>query len=94
LTFNSFNVENNYDYLHVYDGADDSATLLQSLTGTNNPGAITSSGNSLTVKFISDGIISAAGYHFTLSCSSDLPCADITSAGLIAYYNFEGARWK
>jgi len=89
LTFNSFNVENNYDYLHVYDGADDSATLLQSLTGTNNPGAITSSGNSLTVKFISDGIISAAGYHFTLSCSSDLPCADITSAGLIAYYNFE-----
>lgn len=54
LTFSAFNVEANYDYLFIYDGATITSPLIGVYTGTNSPGTITSSTGSLLVEFRSD----------------------------------------
>lgn len=54
LNFNVFDVEQDFDYLFIYDGDTISAPLIGKYTGTNSPGNITSSGGSLLVEFRSD----------------------------------------
>lgn len=63
VTFNSFNLENTWDYLYIYDGADLNASLIGYYTGTTNPGTITSSGGSLTFEFRSDCATTAPGWQ-------------------------------
>lgn len=70
ITFNSFNVEANWDYLFVYDGATTSAPLIGKYTGTTNPGTITSTGGSLLIEFRSDCATTAAGWHISWASSS------------------------
>lgn len=65
VTFNSFNLENTWDYLYIYDGADLNASLIGYYTGTNNPGTITSSGSTLTFEFRSDCSTTAVGWQAT-----------------------------
>ena len=62
LNFDSFNTENGYDFVRVYDGANDSATQLGEFSGTSRPAAVTSTGNAMYIKFTSDGSINAAGW--------------------------------
>lgn len=54
LNFTSFSVENNYDFLFIYDGNSINAPLIGTYTGTNSPGSISSSGAALTLEFRSD----------------------------------------
>lgn len=60
LNFTAFELEDAasdgtiYDAVEVYDGTTTSATLLGRFTGSNLPPAITSSGGSMLVRFISD----------------------------------------
>ncbi|MEK7224679.1 MAG: N-acetylmuramoyl-L-alanine amidase, partial [Bacteroidota bacterium] len=63
LTFSSFNVENTWDYLYIYDGNDVWSPLIGYYTGTTSPGAVTSSGGALTVEFRSDCATTAAGWN-------------------------------
>jgi hypothetical protein len=74
VTFSSFNIENTFDFLYIYDGASTSATLLGTYTGTTNPGTITAtSGNStgcLTFRFTSDGVGNYSGWNAIISCSA------------------------
>ena len=37
VTFNSFDLESNYDFLYIYDGANTSANLIGTYSGTNHP---------------------------------------------------------
>ena len=74
VTFSSFNLENTWDYLYVYDGADLNAPLIGYYTGTNNPGTISSSGGALTFEFRSDCATTAAGWQATYS-SANTPSA-------------------
>ncbi|MBL7787776.1 MAG: fibronectin type III domain-containing protein [Chitinophagales bacterium] len=68
LTFNSFNLENNYDYLYIHDGSSTTAPLIATLTGTTLPPTITSNGNSITIRFDSDGATQAAGFDISWQC--------------------------
>ncbi|RAR71343.1 DUF7619 domain-containing protein [Flavobacterium aciduliphilum] len=72
LSFSSFNLENNYDFLKIYDGIGSSAPLIASLTGNTIPSAISSStpGGCLTVVFTSDSSVNATGWVASISCSS------------------------
>ncbi|MEO8233954.1 MAG: M12 family metallo-peptidase [Flavobacterium sp.] len=75
ITFTSFNLELDYDYLHIYNGSNDTYPELSGTTGfTGNiiPAAIesTASDGALTLKFISDGGVVAAGYEGTVSCAT------------------------
>lgn len=74
VTFSSFNLESGWDYMHVYDGINDSAPLIGSYTGTSAPGIdgvveSTHSSGCLTIVFNSDNIISAPGWEATIACS-------------------------
>ncbi|MCD6067844.1 MAG: N-acetylmuramyl-L-alanine amidase, negative regulator of AmpC, AmpD [Bacteroidetes bacterium] len=62
LNFSQFNLENNWDYLFIYDGATTSSTLIGRYTGTTSPGVITSSSGSLLLDFRSDCATTAAGW--------------------------------
>jgi hypothetical protein len=70
ITFTSFNLENNFDYLYVYNGPNISSPLIGRYTGATIPAAITSSSadGSLTFRFTSDFSGVRAGWVSTLSC--------------------------
>lgn len=76
LTFNAFDLEQDYDYLYVYDGNSISAPDLSNggFTGNNIPGPFVSTANdgSLTLKFYSDGGVTAAGYEANIACENAL----------------------
>lgn len=61
LDFSEFDLEDNYDFLWIYDGS----TVYSPLIGrwnTTSPGIVTSSGNALLVEFRSDCATTAAGW--------------------------------
>jgi PKD repeat protein len=82
VSFTSFNVENTWDYLYVYDGNSINAPLIGYYTGTQNPGTITSSGSSLTFEFRSDCATVGAGWNasWTSSTPIALPNAAFTAS--------------
>lgn len=65
LNFTTFSVEQDYDYLYIYDGDSIDATLLGVYTGTNSPGIITSSGSALLLEFRSDCSTINAGWSLS-----------------------------
>ena len=81
VTFSSFALESNYDFLTVYDGNSTGAAAIGTYSGSTNPGVFTASaGNTsgcLTFRFTSDGSVVYAGWAATISCV--LPCQSITS---------------
>ena len=89
LTFNSFDLEQNYDYLYIYDGANSSAPLMYTLIGTTPPSVITSTGKDITLKFVSDYSVEHEGWEISLSCYSNTNCNTVPTNGFIAYYNFK-----
>lgn len=86
VTFTSFNLENNFDFLRIYNGTGTGA-LLETMTGsTIADGAAvtlpftiqsTSADGCLTFNFTSDGITTAAGWVATIGCT--VPCQTITA---------------
>lgn len=62
MNFTGFSLENNYDYLFIYDGNSINAPLIGTYTSTNSPGTITSSGSSLFFEFRSDCGTVASGW--------------------------------
>ena len=80
VTFSSFNLELNYDYLYIYNGSDEFTGDLTAggLTGTTNPGVFnsTSGDGSLTFKFYSDQGVVASGWNATITCTGTLGAED------------------
>jgi len=62
LNFDELDVENNWDYLYIYDGADATGTLLKSLTGNTIPQPITAKSGKMFLKFVSDQLVEGSGY--------------------------------
>lgn len=60
--FPSFNLEPGYDFLHIYDGRDSLSPLIGSFYGSQLPGRIESSSNSLFLAFRSDASVSNTGF--------------------------------
>jgi N-acetyl-anhydromuramyl-L-alanine amidase AmpD len=82
LSFSAFNIENNYDFISIYDGPTTASALLGTYTNTNTPPNITSSGGSLTIKFTSDNSTVKSGWVANWSCniSCNLPSIPTLSA--------------
>lgn len=72
LTFTQFGLEDDYDYLYIYDGAGITAPLLTpaGLTGATLPGTFTSTAadGALTLRFSSDQAENGLGYKILASC--------------------------
>lgn len=64
LTFTSFALEANFDYVYVYDGSSSSATQLARLDGWETPTTVTTfGGNHMFVRMTSDGSVTDAGFE-------------------------------
>lgn len=74
VSFSSFDVEQGFDYLYVYDGSDANAPQISGspFTGTTVPPNFTTSTGAVTFKFISDGSTVAGGFEGTYTCNTDL----------------------
>lgn len=85
--FTQFNIENNWDFMFIYDGATTNAPLIGKYTGTNSPGTITSTGGSLLIEFRSDCATVAAGWQINYTSASSSTTLPETTI-------LPGTQWK
>ncbi|ESU29870.1 hypothetical protein FLJC2902T_03480 [Flavobacterium limnosediminis JC2902] len=80
LNFTAFSLEQDYDYLYVYNGSGTTSPLFapNGYTGTALPGPIesTASDGALTIRFVSDGGVTDRGWAATTSCIATLGIAE------------------
>jgi hypothetical protein len=101
VTFNSFNVENTWDYVYIYDGTDVWAPLIGYWTGTNSPGTVTANSGSMTIEFRSDCSTNASGWNASYTSSSNIVVpANLSVAqnscpqmGVTLNWNNSGTGW-
>ncbi|MEL7426482.1 MAG: SdrD B-like domain-containing protein, partial [Bacteroidota bacterium] len=86
LDFTSFDTDNNFDFLYVYDGEDRLASQIAGspFTGTSGPGTVNASGTCLTFLFVSDSSFDGAGW------AADISCGPPVSMGIADYTIDEG----
>lgn len=89
LNFTAFNLEANYDYLLIYNGASTSSPLIGQFTGNTSPGTITSNGGSILLEFRSDCATTAPGWaaNWTSNAAPPPPSDNIAPTTLIANTN-------
>ena len=66
--FLSFNVENFYDSLIVYDGLDINSPIIGAYSGILDPFVLSAPGTCATFKFISDASVIRPGFEIAVSC--------------------------
>ena len=91
LSFTAFDIENNYDFMYIYDGPSPAATLIGTYTSNNIPGPITASNGSLCIRFTSDNATQNAGWQASWACSGTTsnthPTTILLNADLVADLN-------
>jgi hypothetical protein len=96
LTFEHLDLETDYDYLYVYDGANTSASLLATLTGEITPSDITATNSTgqLTLRWTTDvsNIGSWGGFKATVNAIIALPVELLYFEGE-AYPTFNKLTW-
>ena len=87
LDFTSFSLENNWDYLYIYDGDSLDDPLIGTYTGTNSPGTIISTGNSLMLEFRSDCSTTAPGWvaNYTETTADATPPLTVVESSALWY---------
>lgn len=87
LNFSDFNIENNYDFVRVYDGISISDPLLGEFTGNSIPPTVSSSGGSMLIHFTTDYSVSRPGWRAEYTSASEEPvCMNetfTTASGLV-----------
>ena len=81
VIFSSFDLENNFDFLRIYDGTSTAAPLLGTYTGTNLPPltVATNPSGCLTFNFTSDGSVVRNGWNATVICGDPPACVRPTN---------------
>ena len=88
LTFSAFDLEANYDYVLVYNGANSSAPLIGKYSGTTSPGTLTASSGKMYIELRSDCATTRPGFAAswtstggtTVTCPADAYEANETLA--------------
>lgn len=70
MNFTSFSLENNYDYMFIYDGNTVNSPLIGKYTSTVSPGTINSTGPNLLIEFRSDCATTATGWASTYTSNA------------------------
>ncbi|XP_071787824.1 cubilin-like isoform X2 [Asterias amurensis] len=77
VTFITFDIEAheecNFDYLQLHDGGDENSLIISKLCGTALPAEVSSTGNSMYLKFVTDGSIANYGFRATFRFEDAAP---------------------
>jgi Zn-dependent metalloprotease len=70
LTFSAFSMDNNGDYLYVYDGPSTASKLIARYSGTALPngGTIVSTTSSITLRQVSNNTTNSSGFEISWEC--------------------------
>ena len=81
MNFTSWDVENSYDFLKIYNGTSASAPLIGSYSGTS-PGTVVANSGAMTLVFTSDYTENKAGWVANWNCSQNTtpPVAAFTAS--------------
>lgn len=84
VNFTAFDVEEDYDYLYVYNGSTVSSPLLGKYTGNALPPSLTSTAASgdLTFKFTSDSEVTTPGWIADITCVAKPTVNDASVASI------------
>ena len=109
LTFNRFNTQAPNDVVNVYNGSNNSATLIGTYSGGTIPAIINSTGSSLFLEFITDGFNTSSGWEasytsfntVTLDIQQDTAflnagagsTTSVTLTSNVAWTNTDNAAW-
>ncbi|HRS53761.1 MAG TPA: C10 family peptidase, partial [Bacteroidales bacterium] len=104
LKFLQFNTETNVDKVIVYDGSDIYAPVLGTFSGNSLPNIVTSTGNEMLVRFITNGNNTTAGWLAEYYSTKSLYCSgtivltepsDVFSdgSGNAQYNNNSNCKW-
>ena len=77
LNFSSFDIENNFDFVRVYDGSTTSSPLLATYTGNTLPPSINSTSNQMLVVFTSNSSNTFPGWD--ANYVANIYCGGITN---------------
>ena len=92
LEFNTFDIEQDWDFLFIYDGDSINDPLIGQFTGTSIPSSITSTGSSLLLEFRSDCATTAPGWEANYTATpTDItgPQTSITAGSTWQTDNFD-----
>ena len=94
ITFTSFNIENNFDFLKVYDGSSPNAPLIGTYTGTNIPIIqSTAADGCLTFVFTSDSVINLTGWIANVTCVPQSSCLVPSGLSTVVSTNNVSLNW-
>lgn len=85
LSFQSFSLENNWDYIYVYDGNSTTDPLLGTFTGTTLPSNLTSTGGSILIEFRSDCSTVGSGWQISWTSSGPVPGDVIPPSTVVSF---------
>ncbi|MBL4708063.1 MAG: CUB domain-containing protein, partial [Flavobacteriales bacterium] len=71
LSFTQFDTETGFDFVTIYDGANNNAPVLGTYSGSTLPLALNSSGGSVFVEFNSDQAVNETGWEINYNSSSN-----------------------
>lgn len=92
LNFSAFNLEAGFDFLYIHDGPTIASPLIGTFSGNTLPPSITSTGNALTLRFVSDGATVSTGFvaEWTSGCHPQteiLPLQTSYNSNFIAFFD-------
>lgn len=76
MNFTSFRTQGGNDILYLYDGPSPASPLIGNYSGTTGPGTVVATAGCITVRFVSNGNNTRAGWSATISC---VACAGTTN---------------
>lgn len=99
MNFSSFSLENNYDFLFLYDGSSVNSPLIGKYTNTVSPGNVNSSGTTLLAEFRSDCATTSPGWVATYTSNAVptntvdnvIPTTQVSTTGAWQTANFTSA---
>lgn len=80
----SYETENNYDYIRIYDGVGTYGTLLGEFSGDGTVPVLIASSGPMTIRFSSDNMVQRSGFELFVNCTDCAPPANMTVSGLSA----------
>ena len=78
--FDEFFLEEDYDYLYIYDGSNTNATQIGQYTGSQSPGTVTATNSegALTFHFTADYGVNELGWKATVRCAGTYAPIELT----------------